>query len=137
MKVKVEVQGGLDTEWALEWSSGRYATLAAKQSQCLVSALPDAHFRFRRRAGAVDRFVVLACDGVWDVMSDQECAHAVHTKCQAKANTKAASSSAANVNVQEVATEVLHECLSKGSDDNMTLLIAQLPSPSSAPSASA
>ena len=70
---------------------------------------------------------MLACDGIWDVMSDQECAHAVHTKCQAKATSSAVN---AHVNVQEVATEVLHECLAKGSDDNMTLLIAQLPSAS-------
>ena len=37
-----------------------------------VSCEPDILIYERRRAD--DQFIVLACDGIWDVMSNEECA---------------------------------------------------------------
>ena len=37
-----------------------------------VSCEPDVHVHVRR--ADADQFVVLACDGIWDVMTNQECA---------------------------------------------------------------
>jgi serine/threonine protein phosphatase PrpC len=140
----------------LQWSSPRYAAMASRQEKCLVSALPDVGYRRRRRrrdkgAGAgvgatqlVDRYLVVACDGIWDVLSDEKCCEIVHEKCAAAApepktceeevqltNGGSAGGAGTNagvsvVNVQGMAASMLHCCLEAGSNDNMTLLVVEL-----------
>ena len=54
---------------------------------------------------------MLACDGVWDVMSNKECVNFVN---QALKTTSDAS---------ELCSKLLFRCLEKGSTDNMSCII--------------
>lgn len=58
-------------------------------------------------------FVILACDGVWDVMSNEEvAAFIVH-----RASTN---------KLEEIAAQLLDECLRRRSTDNMSVYIVKL-----------
>ena len=59
-------------------------------------------------------YVVLACDGVWDVMSNEEVAAFV---CQRAGTTD---------RLDATAAELLDNCLERGSADNMTIYIVKL-----------
>ena len=65
-----------------------------------------------RGAGAA--LLVLACDGVWDAMSSAEAANFVRA-----ARARGAAPEA-------VAAALIHECLERGSSDNMTAIVADL-----------
>ena len=58
------------------------------------------------------QFLVLACDGIWDVMSNEEAAKyvldTVHSGCE---------------DIVELAKDIVDECLTRGSRDNMTALV--------------
>lgn len=64
-----------------------------------------------KRSVEDDLFLVLACDGVWDVMSNKECVNFVN---QALKTTSDAS---------ELCSKLLFRCLEKGSTDNMSCII--------------
>jgi len=79
-----------------------------------VSPLPDIIVKPRNEEK--DEFVILACDGIWDVLSNQECIKVV-TDIFHEGET----------NVGLVCEELLDTCLRLGSKDNMTSLIIRLP----------
>ena len=66
-----------------------------------------------------DEFIVLACDGIWDVMSSQDCVDLIREKI-------------ATTPLTEIAEQVLDRCIShdikatqgKGGD-NMTIVIVR------------
>lgn len=58
-------------------------------------------------------YLILACDGVWDVISDQECVNLIHEN----ANT---------MNCQQLAEFILKRSLSLGSTDNISIIIIKL-----------
>ena len=60
--------GGLAAEAAAEAAAAE-ALAAADGAPDLLSAVPELS---ERRLSRDDRFVILACDGVWDVISDQQ-----------------------------------------------------------------
>ena len=62
-----------------------------------------------------DQFLILACDGVWDVMSNEEVGQFVYGKWKQGMTVLA-----------EVGDELLKECLARGSRDNMTALIVRI-----------
>lgn len=68
---------------------------------------------------ANDLFLVLACDGVWDVMTSQSAAEYI--------NKSVSDNGFANVPTSEKLTMtcygLLLECLKRGSEDNMTALV--------------
>ena len=80
-----------------------------------VSSVPDIEFHTRQLD--TDRFVVLACDGIWDVLSNQECVELISNNYFDKRE----------YNVGVVCEEVLDICLKKGSRDNMTIVIVTFP----------
>lgn len=79
-----------------------------------VSPVPE--FVVKPRNEEKDEFVILACDGIWDVVSNQECIKIV-TDIFNEGET----------DVGLVCEEVLDVCLRLGSKDNMTSLIVKLP----------
>lgn len=64
--------------------------------------------------GASDAFLVLACDGVWDVVENSGAAAFVRD---------AHSGGAAP---EDVAAALIHDCLERGSNDNMTAIVCKL-----------
>ncbi|CAB3396864.1 unnamed protein product [Caenorhabditis bovis] len=79
----------------------------------LVSPEPDTYIR--PRCDDTDEFLVLACDGVYDVMENDELAQFVRGRL------------AVHTDLTQVCNDVLDECLAKGSRDNMTVVIVKFP----------
>uniref|UniRef100_A0A0N4Z649 PPM-type phosphatase domain-containing protein n=1 Tax=Parastrongyloides trichosuri TaxID=131310 RepID=A0A0N4Z649_PARTI len=79
----------------------------------LVSPEPDVYEI--KREPDMDEFFVLACDGIFDVMSNEELAELVRERLVVEKDLK------------EIANQILDFALSKGSRDNMTLILVTLP----------
>ena len=82
-----------------------------------VVAVPE--IRFHNRNHGIDSYLVLACDGVWDVMSNEDVAKFVQREVELKANVTESV-------LTEVADALLNACLDLGSKDNMTVTIVAL-----------
>lgn len=74
-----------------------------------VSPVPDIKIHLR---SSKDRYLILACDGIWDVMTNAEAVDFVHSRV-----------SRGVVDANEIATSLLDHCLKKGSRDNMSVII--------------
>jgi len=106
------VNGSLAVSRALgDYDFKRHPTLAPAQQQ--VSAEPTVSVLERHDD---DDLLILCCDGVWDVMSNEECVEHVRKH------------SALHDNLQPVAEKLLDDCLEKGSRDNMTACLVSFPS---------
>jgi len=83
-----------------------------RPEQQLVSCEPDMEEQ-KRRAG--DEFMVIACDGVWDVMTSQEVVDLVRRflPCIQRGETKP----------HDVVGMILDKCLRLESQDNMTMIL--------------
>eukprot|EP00804_Cyclotella_cryptica_P002389 CCRYP_004091-RB/>CCRYP_004091-RB protein AED:0.04 eAED:0.04 QI:951/1/1/1/1/1/2/264/406 len=79
-----------------------------------VSPVPD--IIVQNRDENEDEFIVIACDGIWDVQTNQECVQMV-------AEIFAEGES----DVGLVCEEILDLCLIKGSKDNMTAAVIKFP----------
>jgi len=63
-----------------------------------------------------DEFLILACDGIWDVMTNEDICEFVSARMKVTDDLEA------------VANEVIDTCLYKGSRDNMSIIIIAFPS---------
>lgn len=95
-------------------NSQNYARRKTLASQQKVSALPD--FIVRKRNHTRDLFLLGACDGIWDVVSNSECADVASTIFQEGER-----------NLGLVTEEVIDICLKKGSRDNMSVFLLKFP----------
>uniref|UniRef100_A0AAY4D603 Protein phosphatase 1B n=1 Tax=Denticeps clupeoides TaxID=299321 RepID=A0AAY4D603_9TELE len=62
-----------------------------------------------------DEFVLLACDGIWDVMSNEELCEFVSARLEVSED------------LERVCNDVVDTCLHKGSRDNMSVVLVCLP----------
>jgi hypothetical protein len=69
-----------------------------------------------------DQFLLLACDGIWDVMTNEEAAEFILAKVADGVETMGG-----------LAEELIDECLNRGSRDNMSAVIVALPGAPKAP----
>lgn len=76
----------------------------------LVSPEPEVFIGERNRE--TDEFLILACDGIWDVMTNEELCDFVRDRMQITDDLEA------------ICNCVVDTCLSKGSRDNMSIVIA-------------
>lgn len=77
---------------------------------------PEPEFYVKPREEDSDQFLVLACDGVWDVMSNEDiCNFIIHRM-------------KVHDNLETICNEVIDTCLYKGSRDNMSIIIIAFPS---------
>lgn len=90
-----------------------------------IVCTPDIHVH--RRDSASDMYLVLACDGVWDVMSNDEVAQFVSDKVNELLMEPEAAMMDAPTILPEVGDELLKKCLDLGSSDNMSVLIVAFP----------
>ncbi|XP_013395511.1 protein phosphatase 1B [Lingula anatina] len=74
----------------------------------LVSPEPEIYVEDRNEK---DEFLVLACDGVWDVMSNEDLYEFVKNRMQVTDD------------LQSICNQVVDTCLYKGSRDNMSIVI--------------
>jgi protein phosphatase 1B len=87
-----------------------YKRFAGTQEQQQVSAEPEV--RVHVRNAAKDQYLVLACDGVWDVVSNEECAAFVLDKAAEGCTS-----------MTDLAGEIIDWCLDKQSKDNMSAIV--------------
>ena len=62
-----------------------------------------------------DEFLVLACDGIWDVMTNDDLREYIHSRLKVTDD------------LVKICNEVLDMCLNKGSRDNMSIIIVTFP----------
>lgn len=74
----------------------------------LVSPEPEIFVQERNPA---DEFLVLACDGIWDVMTNEELCDFVRNRLQISHS------------MEHICNQVIDTCLYKGSRDNMSIVI--------------
>merc|ERR1719293_288746 len=77
---------------------------------------PEPEFYIKERDESRDEFLVLACDGVWDVMSNEEICSFIGHRMRV------------HDNLETICNEVIDTCLYKGSRDNMSIIIIAFPS---------
>jgi serine/threonine protein phosphatase PrpC len=88
-----------------------------------VVAVPDVVVRQRSKD---DLFMVVACDGIWDVMSPQQVGDLVLQNMTTEAKQP-------KVALVDVADKLLQECLNLGSRDNMSVVVVALSDASELP----
>ncbi|XP_076873007.1 protein phosphatase, Mg2+/Mn2+ dependent, 1Ab [Brachyhypopomus gauderio] len=79
----------------------------------LVSPEPEVYEI--ERADAEDEFVVLACDGIWDVMTNEELCDFVRSRLEVTED------------LERVCNDIVDTCLYKGSRDNMSVILVCFP----------
>ena len=67
-----------------------------------------------------DLYLVLACDGIWDVMSNDEVMEVIQTQVKIKQEYSPESI------LPDVADVLLQECLGKESRDNLSAIVVSL-----------
>jgi serine/threonine protein phosphatase PrpC len=81
-----------------------------------IVAIPEVTVHAR---SSNDLYLVAACDGVWDVMSNEDVANFVTTSI-------AQSDKFTATTLPQIADELMAECLRRGSEDNMSVVIVAL-----------
>jgi len=76
---------------------------------------PEPEFYMKKRETDKDEFLVLACDGVWDVMTNEDICSFISARMRVTDN------------LEQIANEVIDTCLHKGSRDNMSIIIIAFP----------
>lgn len=121
-KKRIEAAGGtvtwkrVDGDLAVSRALGDFQYKTREDlppEQQKVSCEPDITVHERT---SDDDALILACDGVWDVMSSQDCVELVRELF-----------SSGETNLQLVAEEVVDQALFKGSKDNISAVVVQLP----------
>jgi serine/threonine protein phosphatase PrpC len=75
----------------------------------------------------VPDFLVLACDGLWDVISDNEAVTMVYDYChRSKTSSAQAASSSYLPNMDDVAQYLIEQALRRGTSDNITVIVVWL-----------
>lgn len=122
-QTRIELAGGrvqmkrVDGELAVSRALGdfQYKPASMPPVKCKVTGNPDIKIVEKEATG--DEFLVLACDGIWDVMSNEEVIESVTRYAVVHGEESP----------QLMAEELIEECLSKGSRDNMSALIVLFP----------
>ena len=87
-----------------------YGDFTYKTKEC-PALIAEPEITVTKRSPDSDLFLVLACDGVWDVMTNQECLNFVHEELNSTSD------------LSELCSKLLFRCLEKGSTDNMSCII--------------
>ena len=87
--------------------------LLERAQKQMVTAFPE--IRVYSRDNSTDRFIILACDGVWDVASNEDCVEWVTALLELGQD-----------DLGIVCEHILDRCLQQGSQDNMTIVIVLL-----------
>lgn len=108
-----ESAGGSARTWLSV--SRSFGDVSLKEPSAVVCSVPDT---LHRPVGAEDCFVVTACDGVWDVLSDQEVVDVVVANIVGKDDV---------IDTKAAATAVVRTAHQRKSGDNLTCTIIVFP----------
>ena len=115
---RIERLGG-QIKWdGYDW---RIKDLSVSRAFGDIDATPFVYHRpdlYRYRLDKSDKFFVLACDGLWDVMTNQEVVNFILLNCYDKYTRNRINK---NVNI---AKKLATFALKKGSTDNITIIVA-------------
>lgn len=118
LKAKGEVVGRrIDGDLAVSRALGDFVHKMNKElgpKEQKVIGTPE--FTVYPRISAADEFVVVACDGIWDVASNKECSDYVQSLL-----------SNGETDLGTICEESLDTCVERNSRDNMTIAIIGLP----------
>lgn len=118
-KQRVEALGGRIIHYGTWRVEGVLAVTRAIGDRRLKKYVcPDPEIK-ERALKAGDEFLVLATDGVWDVLSSQECIDVVRSVCGDNTRVDTATLEAA-------AQRVVDTCYKRGSQDNITCIVVDL-----------
>ena len=90
------------------------------ESEQAVIALPEV--MIHRRDPERDMFLILACDGIWDVMTNEDAAKFVVQQSTELEEGR----SKGNGRLATIGDDLLGECFDRGSQDNLTVTVAAL-----------
>ena len=76
---------------------------------------PEPEFYVKTRDANNDEFLVLACDGIWDVVTNEDICSFISDRMRVTDD------------LETIANEVIDLCLHKGSTDNMSIIIIVFP----------
>ncbi|XP_043940489.1 protein phosphatase 1A-like [Protopterus annectens] len=82
------------------------------QTEQLVSPEPEVYDIVRSED---DEFIILACDGIWDTINNEDLRRFVHSRLQLTND------------LEDVCSQVIDTCLYKGSRDNMSIILVCFP----------
>ncbi|XP_024938916.1 protein phosphatase 1B isoform X2 [Cephus cinctus] len=82
---------------------------------CEQLVSPEPEIFVRDRDDEHDEFLVLACDGIWDVMNNKDLCDFIHSRLLLTDDLEA------------VTNQVIDTCLYKGSRDNMSIVLVTFP----------
>ncbi|XP_076392414.1 protein phosphatase 1B isoform X2 [Megachile rotundata] len=82
---------------------------------CEQLVSPEPEIFVRDRDDEHDEFLVLACDGIWDVMNNEDLCNFIHSRLLLTDDLEA------------VTNQVIDTCLYKGSRDNMSIVLVTFP----------
>lgn len=82
---------------------------------CEQLVSPEPEIFVRDRDDSSDEFLVLACDGVWDVISNEDLCQYVHSRLLLTDD------------LREITSQVIDTCLHMGSRDNMSIVLVVFP----------
>uniref|UniRef100_A0A6M2DLZ9 Protein phosphatase 2c n=1 Tax=Xenopsylla cheopis TaxID=163159 RepID=A0A6M2DLZ9_XENCH len=85
------------------------------RGQCEQLVSPEPEIFVRERDDTSDEFLVLACDGVWDVMSNEALCSYIHSRLKVTDD------------LELITNQVIDTCLYKGSRDNMSIVLVVFP----------
>jgi len=115
---RIEEAGGhvssdrVDGDLAVSRALGDFSYKDPKRNASKQKVSPCPDIKIQPRSPDHDKFLILACDGIWDVMTNQEVVTFVASE-QEKGWVDAA----------KIAESLLDKCLAKGSKDNMSVVI--------------
>lgn len=124
--VRVDKSGGfvkngrVDGDLAVSRAFGDFSykkneSFSSSDKHLRVSAVPD--ILVHTRDAVRDEYIVLACDGIWDRLTNRDCAKLVRKLIQEEGET----------DIGLVCEEVIDTCLELDSRDNMTCLVVAFP----------
>ena len=93
-------------------------------NQQAVISIPD--FEVHACDSERDLFLVLACDGVWDVMTNEEVGDFIHTRIQDYTQQNNNDAALIENLLPQVGDDLLKHCLDLESRDNMSVLVIAL-----------
>ena len=118
---KVKLSDGQRMACSRSFGDFEYKTNTEKSAdQQAVTAAPEVNVHERSSS---DAFLVAACDGVWDVMSNQDVATFVAGRLE---HYDTGNQPDRSLLLPTIANELLIECISRGASDNLSVTLAAL-----------